>query len=437
VFGNLNHKGDPMTTPAPQPYAALIGLDWADRKHDLCLLVAGQTEPEHSQLLNTPEAIHAWLQQLRQRFSGQPIALAFEKTRQALLPMLAQVDFLHLYPVHPTTVARFRKSFVTSGAKDDPIDAQALLELLLKHRDRLSRWQPDTAATRELAALVEGRRKAVNLRTRACNQLTAVLKSYYPQALQLIGEQLYCPLACDFLTRWPTLPKLQRARRQSLVRFYCTHNSRSLERLEQRLELIASAQPVTTDPAVVEPAKIAVAMLVTQLRGLSEAIARYEQRQHQVFSQHADAPIFQSFPGAGLVLAPRLLTAFGTDRSQFPSALNIQQYSGIAPVTERSGNQRWVHWRWACPRFVRQSFHEYANASRHHSLWARAFYEHQRAKGVGHSAAVRALAFKWQRIMWRCWQEHQPYNELRYLSALQQNGSPLWQRIAQLNHSAS
>lgn len=412
-------------------YAALIGLDWADQKHDLCLLVPDQPKPEHLVLTNTPEAVTAWVHQLRQRFGGRPVAIAIEKTRSGFLHTLMQYDFLVLYPLNPAAVARYRQTFAASRAKDDPTDAELLADLLDKHRDEFRPWQPDTAVTRELAALGEARRQAVNLRTRLSNRLIATLKSYYPQALPLVGEEIYSPLALDFLTRWPNLPALQRARPATVRRFYHAHNSRRADVIEKRLQLITTATALTTDPAIVEPALLTVQMLVEQLRVLAEAIRRYEQRQAALFASHEDAPIFRSFPGAGPIYAPRLLTAFGTDRTRFETAAHLQQCSGIAPVTERSGNRSWVHWRWGCPKYLRQSFHEYANESIRHSLWARAFYDSQRQAGKRHNAAIRSLAFKWQRIMWRCWQDRTPYNEVLYLTQLQQRGSKLLKLIAE------
>jgi transposase len=419
------------TTTDQTKYAALIGLDWADQKHDVCLLVPGQTQPERLVLANTPEAITAWVQQLRQRFGGHPVAIALEKTRSGFLHTLMQYDFLVLYPLNAAAVARYRQAFATSRAKDDPTDAELLADLLAKHSGEFRHWKPDSATTRELAALGEARCQAVNLRTRLSNRLTATLKAYYPQALQLIGEELASPLACDFLTEWPNLPAVQRARVETVRRFYTAHNSRRADVIEERLQLIAAATPVTTDPAIVEPAMLTVQMLVEQLRALAGAIRRYEARQAALFAAHEDAPLFQSFPGAGAVFAPRLLAAFGSDRQRYESALSIQQYSGIAPVTERSGNRCWVHWRWGCPKFLRQSFHEYANESIRHSLWARAFYESQRQAGKAHGAAIRSLAFKWQRIMWRCWQDRQPYNEVYYLTMLQKRSSMLLKLIAE------
>jgi len=214
-------------------------------------------------------------------------------------------------------------------------------------------------------------------------------------------------------------------------RFYTAHNSRRADVIEERLQLMAAALPLTTDTAIVEPATLTVQMLVEQLRALAVSLRRYDARQAELFAAHEDAPLFQSFPGAGPVFAPRLLAAFGSDRTRYDSALSIQQYSGIAPVTERSGKRCWGHWRWGCPKFLRQSFHEYANESIRHSLWARAFYESQRQAGKAHGAAIRALAFKWQRIMWRCWQDRTPYNEVYYLTMLQKRGSKLLKLIAE------
>src|SRR5262249_7465514 len=92
---------------------------------------------------------------------------------------------------------------------------------------------------------------------------------------------------------------------------------------------------------------------------------------------------------------------------------------------ERSGKRKWVHFRWACPKFLRQSFHEWAGHSIAQSAWARAFYQQQRRRGSDHHAAVRALAFKWVRIVFRCWKDRVAYDENKYLAALAKRGSPL------------
>ena len=140
--------------------------------------------------------------------------------------------------------------------------------------------------------------------------------------------------------------------------------------------------------------------------------------------------MFDALPGAGAVFAPRLLVAFGEQRERFSAAEELQNYAGIAPVTERNGKKSWVHWRLQCPTFLRQTFVEWAAEATRHSFWAQVYSQQQRDKGKAHQAAVRALAFKWIRILYRCWQERTPYDESVYLQALKRRSAPLLQTLA-------
>ena len=159
-------------------------------------------------------------------------------------------------------------------------------------------------------------------------------------------------------------------------------------------------------------------MLAEQLQKLATRIHRFEALIAQVFEQHSEAHLFRHLPGAGPALAPRLLVAFGTQRDRCPVAANFQRFSGVAPVTEKSGHRKWVHWRWSAPRFLRQSLVEWANQSIYHSTWAGAYYRQQKNRGKRHQAILRSLACKWIRILWRCWMDHTPYDEARYLKHL-------------------
>jgi len=173
-----------------------------------------------------------------------------------------------------------------------------------------------------------------------------------------------------------------------------------------------------------------ITLLAQQLLVLLSAITQVEKAIAELFPPHPDHALWDSFPGAGAALAPRLLAAFGADRQRFASAVEVQQFAGIAPVTESSGKNCWVHWRWACPQFLRQTLHEFAGCSIPQSAWAKAYYQQQRDRGKSHHAAVRALAFKWIRILYRCWKDHTAYDEHRYLEALARHGSPLLARLA-------
>ena len=130
-------------------------------------------------------------------------------------------------------------------------------------------------------------------------------------------------------------------------------------------------------------------------------------------------------PGAGPQMAPRLLAAMGSNRDRYQSPDELQKYAGIAPVTERSGKKEWVHWRWSCPKFLRQTFVEWAGQSVRYSFWAKAYYRQQESLGKPHNNIIRALAFKWIRILFRCWKTRTAYDETTYLNALRRRGSPL------------
>ena len=404
--------------------AAFVGLDWADQKHVITLQEAGSDQRERFTLDHTPEALQGWIQYLRNRFGGRPVAVAVEQKRGALIYALMHVEFLHLYPVNPVTVAKMREAFYPSGAKDDPRDADLLLDILMLHRRRLRVWVPDDVLTRSIQLLTEDRRHLVNERTALTNQLTAVLKTYFPQALDWFGE-LHTGRACAFLQRWPSLQALKRATPSSIRKFYKAQGYRGDEKREQLIAHIQHAQPLTQDGAVLLAGTMKVQSLVQQIPSLSESIEHYDQQIAALFDQHDDSTLFGSFPGAGPALAPRLLAAFGSDRGRFEFAAEIQQLSGIAPVTEKSGDGIWIHWRLACSTFLRQTFHEFAGKSIFQSDWARAHYDQQRARGKSHHAALRALAFKWIRIMFRCWKDRTPYDEAVYSKSLRLRRSPL------------
>ena len=418
-----------MTHVSHEAFAAFVGIDWADAKHDGCLQVAGSAKREYFQLEHTPEAIDAWVTTLRTRFNGQPVAICLELNKGPLVSALRKYDFLVLFPINPLTLARYREAFTPSRAKDDPTDAALQLELLLTHRDKLQPLQPQSPTMRALAQLIEHRRRVVGDKVRITNRLTSTLKNYFPHVLHWFQEK-DTAIFCDFLSRWPTLKAVQLARRATLETFFRAHHVRYADVIAQRIQAIKAATPLTTDEGVIAPHALLVQALVAQLRVTLRAIADFDTAIAQRAQSHPDFPLFQALPGAGPVFAPRLLVAFGEQRERYASAAELQKYAGIAPVTERSGKKSWVHWRLQCPRFLRQTFVEWAAESIRHSFWAQVYYQQQRDKGKAHQAAVRALAFKWIRILYRCWQERTPYDEAIYLQALHRRGASLSQTLA-------
>ena len=282
---------------------------------------------------------------------------------------------------------------------------------------------------RALEQLVEHRRRVVGDKVRITNRLTSTLKNYFPQVLHWFQDK-DTRLFCDFLRRWPTLKAVQLARRSTLETFFRDHHVRGGDVLAKRLHAIKTATPLTTDEGIIAPHALLVQALVSQLRVTLEAIEAFDHAIAQRAQRHPDFPLFQALPGAGPVFASRLLVAFGEQRERYPSATALQKYAGIAPVTARSGKKAWVHWRLQCPKFLRQTFVEWTAESIRHAFWAQVYSQQQRDKGNTHQAAVRALAFKWIRLLSRCWQDRTPYDASTYLQALHRRDASLIQHLA-------
>lgn len=405
------------------PYDLVIGLDRSDRKADLHFIDTRSGKRWTQTIETKPEALHDWLAALRRQFPEAKIALCLEQPAVALIAFLEVYHWLTLHPINPMSLLSYRQSFVTSRAKDDAQDAFYLADFLWNHHDQLPVWAPEDSATRALQMLVLHRRHVVNERTALTNRLQGLLKQYFPQALELCGKELWRPLATDFLLKWPTLQKVTKAKTGTLMQFYYRHGSRSQQLIQRRLQLIAEAVALTDEPALLETFGLRVELICCQLQQVGKMIQKFDRQITRAFAQHEDRPVFAQLPGAGPTFAPRLLAGLGSQRQRFNTPGNLQSFSGIAPVTKQSGKKCFVHRRYLCARFLRQTFHEYAKESILHSRWAAAYYLQQRIKGSPHNTAVRALAYKWQRIIWRCWQDRTPYDENRHEQSLKDRGS--------------
>lgn len=413
------NKPDNETQPPP---AAWIGLDWGDKEHAFALHDCSGTS-EVGTLTHSAEKLHQWLQGLGERYGGRPVALAIEASRGAVIHALLEYPWLTLYPINPITSARYRSAFTPSGAKDDLPDAKVLLELVRLHTDKLRPLEMQDPATIKLAGLVEARRKLVDQRTQVILRLESLLKTYYPQALEVAGD-LKTQAAIAFLNRWPDLISLKAAKPSTIKRFYYAHQVRSEELIQGRLALIAKAVALTTDEARVSVAILQLRGLLDQLEVFHQHVPLFDQEIQRVFAQHPDQALFRDLPGAGKQLAPRLCAAFGTLRTEYPDPANLQKFVGVAPVRVKSGSQIWTHWRWGAPKFLRQTFVEWAGQTVRYSPWAAVYYQRMIKKGKKHAVIIRALAFKWIRVLWTCWQKRQPYDEARYLKQLIHRKSP-------------
>ena len=108
----MNHLTD-------NSFSAYVGIDWADLKHDICVQAAGDQHREFDCIPHQVVKIEQWAQSLHKRFGGV-IAIALELSKAPIVSALQKYDFFVIFPINPSTLAKYREAFKPSRAKDDP-----------------------------------------------------------------------------------------------------------------------------------------------------------------------------------------------------------------------------------------------------------------------------------------------------------------------------
>jgi hypothetical protein len=167
-------------------------------------------------------ALQGWLLELRSACVEGKVAIALEQRRGALFYHLCtHLNWIDLYPINPHSLASFRKTFFSSRAKDDPVDSQLLEELVRTHPDRLRPYQPESTTERKLDQYCRNRRSLVGLATKTELKLISTLKQYFPLAVNLFAAVgMKSDIALNFLSRWPTLDELRKAKPHTVRSFF-------------------------------------------------------------------------------------------------------------------------------------------------------------------------------------------------------------------------
>jgi transposase len=408
-----------------------VGLDWGDKEHAVALLTPATGALVRFTVPHTP----AGMGQLRERLAAAGVVrgVAIERSRHLVVDELLTAGYT-VYPINPKVAKTWRDASGVQASKTDARDAETLARGLFQYGGQLRALKPDDPQTAELHGLCHGEMALIAQRTALVQQLQAALKAYYPEALDWFADWT-TPTSWDFVVAFPEAAALRVASRKKLCGFFAKRGLGPRPCWLAKIDARAAAPAWCADPVTVAVQSQWAAALVKLLHAVDAALAVYAKRIAAVFAAHPDAAIFASLPGAGKKLAPRMLIIFGADRARYEDAGGPQKLSGTVPVTVRSGGQRPKEkFRWACRPAARQTMHLFADCSRHRCDWAQAFYAHARAAGDGHAEALRKLGVKWLKIIFRMWQERQPYDEARYLNALIRHGSPL---IARMRETAT
>jgi len=400
----------------------VVGIDWSNSKHQVCFFSDGTTK--NFQIAGSAAAHQELIDQLLKTAVEKPIEICVEKSRVSLVYRLSLEPRVTLYLVDPKQAARYRESFASSGAKADSTDAWYLAKMLQERKDQLRVFRANDKNTRKIEQLCRLRRRLVDNRTKVVQQLTCQLKMYFPLVFDLIPAGLKSPTIRDLVRRWPDPRKLKKTHPGTLRKFFASHRITNEKKVTALIDKIKNTK-VLLDSALIEPSAILAKTMVGQINIINKGIEQLEADLQSSMNDHPDAPLFRALPGAGAAMAPRLMVAFGNDRQRYTNAQQVACYSGIAPVTKQSGKTKWVHHRYVCPKFLKQTFQEFAQHAKTWCPWSKAFYKLQRDKGMGHQAAVRKLAYKWIRILFRVWKDKVPYDQKKYILSLNRPGNPL------------
>lgn len=404
----------------------LVGIDWADTTHAYELRTPDGTL-RTGEFEQKPEGIAELLESWSRLYPNARIEICLETNRGALINALVEFPQVSIFPVNPNALANYRKSFAHGGGKSDPVDAKLILQYLEHYREQLRPMRRDEPLTRELASLCEDRRRLVDQRVALANELKALLKTYFPAILQLEPARIHADFVIRLLLKFPSLEQAQAAGRSKLRRFLFGIGAKA--KAEQRLDVLMNARPLTGDEVVLRSCARRVQAICGLLNSLNGSISAYDAEIKRLVKTHSDYVVVSSLPGASDKTQGRIIAALGDDRSRYASAEAFQAAAGIAPLTIQSGKQRYVCSRWACTKFIKQTFHEYAGLSITKCAWAKAYYEMQLSKGKSTHMARRALAYKWMRIIYRLWQQREAYDDARYVERLIATGSPIAVRL--------
>ena len=394
-------------------WPAFAGIDWGGSHHQLCVVDA--SGKRRSQLRVTHDVAGlADLDAELARF-GNRLPVAVERSEGLLVEHLQAVGHV-VFPVSPRIAARARERYRVAPVKDDRFDAYVLADTLRHEHDR---WRPLAVASpllAEIRALTRDRDRLLETQQATEAQLRAILEAYHPAPVRLFSS-VDRQITLSFITDYPTPAAASRLRTARIAGF-CKRNSYTGRVPAQVLAERLRANLLSGAEGTVAGKSFSAQSFTRLLTLLNEQLAEFDDAIAAAVAEHPDAAIFASFPGVGPVLTGVLLAEIGEDRTRFPRPEVLLAEAGLAPVTRASGRSRSVRFRYAANGRLREAAMWWAFNSLKVSPWAaHAFRVARDERGQRYHRALRGLAARWTRILWRCWHDGTTYDPGKHLSA--------------------
>lgn len=391
------------------------GIDWGSQQHAVCVVDTDGSVLSRFTVDHTAAGLEQLTEQLASFGSPNQLPVAIERPSGLLVETLVAAGH-PVVPIHPNVVKAARPRYRAAGGKSDVEDAYILADLQRTDGHRFQGLRPLGDEIKALRALVRTRDDLVAQRCALANQLRALLDSFWPGAA-IVFADVDSSISLAFLDRYPTPQSATRLGIKRLAAFLAQHSYRGrktpaelLARLRSAAQPLAGKLEAQAKGDLVRAFTAVLHTVLTQLHAISARLER-------TIAQLPDGQILMSFPRAGRINAAQILAELGSDRARFQSDQHLAAEAGVAPVTHQSGKSRGVTARWACNKRLRLAITTFAGNSRHDSPWAADVYRRARQRGADHPHATRILARAWCRVLWRAWQNRQPYNPARHRAA--------------------
>jgi transposase len=398
------HDPTVATTPTGPVFA---GIDWASADHAVCVVDATGTVLWRHTVTHS----RAGLTRLTGRLRELTVArVGIERGDGPVVEALLDAG-LPVAVVPPRQVKNLRSRYTRAG-KDDRFDAYVLADAMRTDGHRFADLTRDSASTVGLRALVRARQDLVEVRIGLVNQLRATLELAFPAAVGLFCD-LHRPIARAFLRRFPTAAEAAVLDKESMAAWLAAEGYSGRTPAAVFLDRLRAAPAGLTGAEAAARRHVTLALLAG-IDAIEAQATELTRRIKEALAQHPDAPIFTSLPRAGQLRAAALLAEMGDARGRYPDAPTLAAAAGVCPYTDESGKHRSVLFRFKADTKLRRALTDFADDSRHASPWAADLYARARARGMRHPQAVRVLARAWALVIWRCWQDHQPYDPARH-----------------------
>ena len=379
------------------------GIDWASEQHRVCLLDGGGGPAGEREFAHSGDGLAelcAWLIAM----SGcepHKIAVAIETPHGPVVEMLIDQGFA-VHSINPKQLDRFRDRFTVAGAKDDSRDAQVLGHSLKTDGHAFRRLvvdDPMIVELREWSRLGDDLKQE---RNRLANRLRQQLWRYYPQMLELGGDDIAADWLLALWDEAPTPAKAAEISTQVIAPLLKAHRIRRFEAAD--VLRILRQKPLTVTPGTIAAASAHIRILAERLRLVNRQVKEANRKLDRLCRKLGQAPeseagnrpeqrdvaILRSLPGVGRInLAALLAEASEPLKRRDYHALRLM--SGVAPVTRRSGKACLVIRRLACNARLARAVYHWARVASQCDPISQKRYAALRQRGHSHGRALRTL----------------------------------------------